>query len=97
MSGQKPGREGIVKTTKTRTKKTTKDRGSRAKAARAKLALVERLQSLGLLEQASVERLEKMAETVEESATEGSGKGASFDRELTPAWSLSRPRGATEP
>ena len=82
MSGQKPGREGIVKTTKTRTKKTTKDRGSRAKAARAKLALVERLQSLGLLEQASVERLEKMAETVEESATEGSGKGASFDREL---------------
>jgi diguanylate cyclase (GGDEF)-like protein len=71
-----------VKTTKTRTKKSAHDRGSRGKTTRAKLALVERLQSLGLLEQSSVERLEKMAETVEAKAAQGPANDASFDREL---------------
>jgi len=72
-----------VKTAKTKTKtKTTQPKSdSHNKTARAKLALVERCHSLGLLEQHSVERLEKLAETLEQ-GTDGPVKALAWDREL---------------
>jgi len=73
-----------VKTTKTKTKSASalpKTSESKNKTARAKLALVERCHALGLLEQNSAERLEKLAETVGQ-GTDDAGKGIAWDREL---------------
>lgn len=69
-----------MKTAKTKSKTTALPKTeARNKTARAKLALVERCHALGLLEQHSVERLEKLAETV---ANEDTGKAVAWDREL---------------
>ena len=53
-----------MKTATTKTKTAQPKSESRNKTSRAKLALVERCHSLGLLELHSVERLEKLAETI---------------------------------
>jgi GGDEF domain-containing protein len=70
-----------VKTAKTKSKSQEPKSDARNKTARAKLALVERCHALGLIEQHSVERLEKLAETVGQ-GTDGPAKAVAWDREL---------------
>ncbi len=64
-------------------RKTARSRPTAAKAAREKVALVESLQGMGLLEQTEAERLEKKAETLgAEKSSEGLNRAAGWDRNL---------------
>lgn len=97
MTTKKTRKTGARKTTrsaKAATRKTTRKTARKAakpavktaeikvKAGRAKMALVERLQGFGLLDQSAVERLEKKVDALAEASGNGLDQATSLDRAL---------------